>query len=353
MTHAASDILYVGTYTKSGSKGIHRFRFNPQNARLMPLTPETLADNPTFLAVSRGGQYLYATGGGGPDGGVICAYGIGQDGRLSLLNRQPAGNAGPCHASVTPDGRAVFTANYHDGLIRSYPVEADGRLGSGQVIGLQGSGPDPVRQTAPHAHSVTVDPTGTFAVVADLGTDRLLIYRIGVSARLIPMDPPLLEMPPGCGPRHVAFHPDGQTLYLKTEMGGTVVACRIHSQGRLEAVQELSALPPDYQGEPAGADIHVHPSGRFLYCSNRGHDSITIFEIEPDGRLRVLGYEPGRGEHPRNFMITPDGRFLLVANMHSDAIEGFEISDDGRLSHIGCLAAVSMPSCLVLRSARG
>ncbi len=351
MSCATFDTLFVGTYTQTGSKGVYAFRISRDDARLTAIEPPTAADNPSFLAVARSGRVLYATGGGGPDGGIVSAYAVGEDGHLAFLNRQPAGPAGPCHVTVTPDGRAVLAANYHDGLILTYPVEEKGRLGDGTVIPLHGNGPDPVRQASPHAHSVTLDTTGTIAVAADLGTDRLMCYRIASTAGLLlPLDPPYVDVTPGSGPRHVAFHPGGRTLYLKTEMGGTVIAYHIPEPGRFLRLQEISAVPPAFKGERAGADIHVHPSGRYLYCSNRNHDSITVFSIDGAGRLAILGYEPVRGQHPRNFLITPDGRHLLVANMHSDSIEGFSIRADGILSPIGRLAEIPMPSCLVIRS---
>lgn len=349
---AASDILYVGTYTKATSKGIYAFTIDLSSGNLTPAAEPAVVDNPSFLAVRD--RVLYATSEAGKSGGMVSAYTIGDDGALTLINRKTFGASGPCHVSVTPDGRLVFSANYSAGIIGSFPAGGDGSLGDGTFIKFEGKGPNPKRQTAPHAHSVTVDNTGTIAVAADLGTDRLMLYRIdSAKGTITPLDTPFIPVTPGAGPRHIAFHPNGKYMYLKTEMGGTVITYRIDAPGSFAKLDEISALPASFTGDASGADIHVHASGKYLYTSNRNHDSITIFAIGDDGRLRVLGHEPVRGKHPRNFMLTPDGAFLLVANMQSDTIEGFRIdSATGILTHIGKLADVSMPTCLVMNGSR-
>jgi 6-phosphogluconolactonase len=343
----SSHLLFVGTYTRSTSPGIHAFHIDPATARLTAASDPTVVDNPSFLAIARN-RILYATSEAGENGGCVSAYTIHDDGSLVLINRQPFGAAGPCHVSVTADGRHVFSANYHDGSIAAFHADHDGKIGPASIITFHGHGPNPARQTKPHAHSVTIDPGDRLAVAADLGTDRLMLYRIRHDAvPLEPLDPPCLGVSPGAGPRHVAFHPDRPLMYLINEMAGSVTAFHYDPKGSFAPIGEYSALPAGFSGERSGADIHVHPSGQFLYCSNRNHDSITAFLIRADGSLAAIEHIPVQGSHPRNFMITSDGAYLLVANMLSDAIEGFKILDDGTLGHIGRLASVPMPTCLV------
>ncbi len=249
-------------------------------------------------------------------------------------------------------GRFLLAANYGSGSVAVFPILEDGRLGEAScVIQHEGRSRDPKRQAGPHAHSINLDPSNRFALVADLGIDRVVIYRFDSSqGRLIPTDKPWIATRPGSGPRHLAFHPHRSRCYLINELDSTMTALHYNeAQGQLDEIQTVTTLPSDYSGANTCADVHLDASGRFLYGSNRGHDSIVIFRIDQDtGGLRLIGHEPTQGKKPRNFAIEPGGEFLLAANQDSDSVVTFRIDhDSGLLEPTGQVLALPAPVCLL------
>jgi len=349
--------VYIGTYTGPKSKGIYQLRLDLASGSLS--TPELAGEtiNPSFLAVHPSRRFLYAVGEAwGQAAGSLSAFAIAPDtGKLTLLNTQPTGGAGPCYVSVDKQGTNALVANYGSGSVCVLPIGKDGRLAEATaVVQHKGSGPNPKRQEGPHAHSINLDPTGRFALAADLGLDKVLVYRFDpAKGTLVPNDPPAASVAPGAGPRHLAFHPNGQFAYVINEMGNTVTAFRWDaSRGTLGELQTVPTLPADFRGNSTTAEVQVHPSGRFLYGSNRGHDSIAIFAIDGEaGTLKPLGHQSTQGRNPRNFGIDPTGTYLLAANQNSDSIVVFRIDPQtGSLSPTGVTASVPSPVCVKLLS---
>jgi len=350
--------VYAGTYTAKTAKGIYLSRFDASAGTLEPFVLAAEMANPTFLAIHPNGQFLYAVSevrdSGGRHGGSVNAFAISpKTGQLSFLNRQSSEGAGPCHLSADATGRVVLVANYASGSAAVLPVGGDGRLGeASEKVQHQGSSVNPQRQEGPHAHSITPSPDNRFALVADLGLDRIMVYRLDPTAgRLTPNDPPWAAVKPGAGPRHLAFHPKLPMVYVVTELGNTVAAFAWDAaRGAMREAQTISTLPPDFRETSYGADVHISPSGDFLYASNRGHDSLAIFSIDrATGLLSAAGYAPTLGKWPRNFVIHPSGNWLLAANQNGDSVVVFHIeARTGKLSPVGPGTDVSMPVCLKL-----
>jgi len=349
--------VYVGTYTHGGkSRGIYRLALDGEGGTLGEPTLAAETPDPSFLAVGPTARTLYAANEistyEGKPAGSVTAFGLDRTtGALSALNRQSSGGPGPCHVSVGPGGRALFVANYGGGSVASYPLGEDGRIGpAATFIQHKGTGAESSRPPTPHAHSIHADRGGRFVVAADLGLDSLLVYRLDpATAGLTPNEPPSARLDPGSGPRHFAFHPDGKHAYVINERSSTVTALDYDAgAGTLAARQTISTLPEGFAGRNSTAEIQVHPSGKFLYGSNRGHDSIAIFAIEPGtGRLASLGQAPSGGKTPRNFGIDPSGRFLIAANQATDNLVVFRIDgQSGRLMPTGQVVAVPSPVCV-------
>jgi len=351
-------IVFVGTYTRGDSLGIYRCRLDLGTGRLASLELAAETVNPSFLALHPSGRFLYAVGeianfGGGKTGAVSAFQLDPKTGELAALNQQPSRGTGPCHLTVDRTGRSVLVANYGSGSVACPPIGDDGRLGEAtSFVQHEGSSVNPRRQKGPHAHVVEVDPANRFAFVADLGLDKVLIYRLDVDrGQLVPSDPPWAAVAPGAGPRHLAFHPSSRFLYVINELDSTVTAFAYDARrGAMELLEAVSTLPDGFAAKNTTAEIAVHPSGRFLYGSNRGHDSLAIFAIDPDtGKLRCVGHESTRGETPRNFAIDPTGRYLLAANQDTDNVVVFRIdADTGKLHATGQSLEVPMPVCIVM-----
>ena len=348
-------ILYVGTYTQKGSAGIYIFDFDPVTGETELLgTAQT--PNPSFLAIHPSKKYLYAvnelTEFEGAPGGAVSAFAIDpHTGLLTLINQQPSHGTYPCHVTVSPDGAYAFVANYGSGSAAVYPVREDGGLApASDIVQHEGSGPNPRRQEGPHAHSVTLDPDGRRAYVADLGIDRLMIYDIASEpGKLRPNTPPYVAVAGGSGPRHMAFHPSGRFAYLINEMGNTIIAFAYDSQtGGLQALQTVPTLPEGYEGPNTTADIHILPAGDFLYGSNRGHDSLAVYAIDQaTGKLNPVGHVASGGHTPRNFAIAPVGAYLLAANQDSDNVVFFKVDPrSGMPQPAGQELEISMPVCV-------
>ncbi|CAA9403060.1 MAG: 6-phosphogluconolactonase [uncultured Phycisphaerae bacterium] len=347
--------VYFGTYTgKSGSKGIYVSTLDLATGKLSP--PELAGEttNPSFLAIHPSKRFLYAVGEvneiNGKKAGAVSAFAIQPDGKLSPLNQQPSGGQGPCHVSVDKEGRNVLVANYGSGAVACLPIGADGKLAEpSATVQHEGKSVDPRRQAGPHAHSINLDPANRFAFAADLGLDKVLVYRFDAAAgKLTPNDPSAAAVAPGAGPRHFAFHPTGRFAYVINEMASTVTAFAYDAaKGTLTEVHTVPTLPGEVKGNST-AEVVVHPSGKFVYGSNRGHDSIAGFAVdEATGKLTPIGHTPTRGKTPRNFNIDPTGTYLLAANQGTSTVAVYRIDPaSGALAPVGEPTAVPAPVCV-------
>ena len=349
--------IFVGTYTESEgsqSEGIYVYRMETSSGQLTFDSVKKGIINPSFLEIHPQQNFLYAANEvdrfDDQPGGGVSAFNINSaSGESVLLNVQSSHGEHPCYVSIERTGRFALVANYSSGSIAMLPIQTDGRLGAAtEVIQHSGSSIHPERQNGPHAHCILPDPTNRFAVAVDLGLDKLMIYRTDLEQGKLHYHADV-RVHPGAGSRHLTFHPKGPYAYLINELDSTVTAYRYHSEaGLFEELQIISALPNDFNGENLCADIHVSPDGKYLYASNRGHDSIVYFLINQDsGRLTYLNHVSTEGREPRNFAIDPSGNFLLVANQKTDTIVTFKIdSDTGQLSRSGYQEELSMPVCI-------
>lgn len=352
-------LVYVGTYTGAKSKGIHAFRFNQATGALTPVGLVAETPSPSWLVLHPSGQYLYAANEvdnfDADKSGSVSAFRINRaTGALTLLNTQPSKGAHPCHLTVDRSGTHLLVANYTGGTLAVLPLERDGPLGSpSQVVQHKGSSVNTERQVSPHAHSIDLDADNRFAISADLGADRLFVYRFdtmggGLSAGL----QPAIAATPGAGPRHFAFHSNGKFGFAINELSSTITSYAWDDQrGALKTLATISTLPKGFRGDNSTAEIRVHPGGRFLYGSNRGHDSIVVYQVGPaSGNLTLVEYEPTRGKTPRNFTIDPSGQWLIAANQNSDTLAVFRISDrNGALTPVGPLTKVGSPVSVVFQ----
>ena len=348
-------LVYVGTYTGK-SKGIYAFELEGGSGALKPLGLAAAVANPSFLAIHPNRRFVYAVGEldrfQGKKGGAVSAFAIDpKTFKLTLLNQQSSGGDGPCYLIVDRTGKNVLVANYGGGSVAVLPLQEDGRLRPASTfIQHKGSSVDKGRQEAAHAHSINVDVANRFAFAADLGLDKVLIYKFAADkGTLVPNDPPSASVAPGSGPRHFAFTPDGSHAYVINEMKSTVTAFTYdRDSGTLKTIQTVSTLPEGFQGNNSTAEVQVHPSGKFVYGSNRGHNSIAVFAADAHtGKLTPLGHQSSGGQTPRNFGIDPTGRYLLAANQDSGTIVVFRIDlRTGKLTPTGHKAEVPMAVCV-------
>ena len=350
--------MYSGTYTTgdSTSKGIYAFRFDARTGAVTPLGLAAEATSPSFLAVHPNHRFLYAVNEiqnyDGQKSGSVSAFAIDHaTGKLKLLNRLASGGTDPCYLTIDRTGKYVLLANYTSGSIAVFPILEDGRLGvRSAFIQHEGHGPNPQRQESAHAHSIDMSADNRFAIVDDLGLDETLVYKFDAAkGTLTPNTPPFVKAAPGAGPRHFAFSPDGKFGYVVNELSSTVSAFSYDAAaGSFQPLQTSSTLPKDFSGENTDAEIEIHPSGKFLYASNRGHDSIAVFAIDPNkGTLTLAEITPTKGQTPRNFQIAPGGSLLFVGNEKSDNIVAFHIDPKtGRLTPTGKVLEISQPVCI-------
>ena len=357
---AARLAVYVGTYTgggSGGSRGIYRFELDPASGAFTDPVLAGESENPSFLALHPGGRVLYAANElgtfGGAATGAVSAFAIdGATGILTGLGQQASGGADPCYVSVDRGGRNVLVANYTGGSVAVLPIGSDGRLQPASAVRRQvGTGPDKARQEGAHAHAIVLDTAERFALAADLGVDRVFVYRFGATAgTLEPNDPAAAALEPGSGPRHLAWHPSGAYLYVINELRSTVTAFRFDAaRGALQSFQAITTLPAGFSGPNTAAEIAVSSDGRFLYGSNRGDDSLAMFKIDAaSGALAPAGHVSTGGRTPRHFAIDPSGRWLLAANQDSDSIAVFLLDPStGRPELVGRPITVSKPVCVV------
>ena len=348
--------VYIGTYTTryaSKGEGMYAATFDPESGSLSNVRVAASAVDPSFLSIHPTLPLLYAVGQVNVDGkhrGGINAYAIEAKG-LRLVNGQPTGDRGPCHLIVDGGGNYVLCTVYEAGIVYSLPIERDGSLGEHtSAVQHEGSSVNAARQDSAHPHSINLDSENRFAFVCDLGLDRTMIYRFdAATGTLAPNDPSNAPAVPGAGPRHFAFHPSGRFAYVINELDETVSVFSYDiEKGALEERQTISTLPEDFNEESWCADIHVASTGKYVYGSNRGHDSIVQYEVDPiDGTLVLVGWESTRGQWPRNFAIDPTGNYILVANQKTNSIVSFRIEpESGALQANDDVISVPCPVCI-------
>ena len=342
--------FYIGTYTKpGGSRGIYRGSLDTTTGALTVPGLAGEAKNPSFLAMHPGGKFLYAAM--EQDGGAVGAFAIEKDGTLRHLNDQSSKGGGNCFVTVDASGRNVLAANYGSGSVASLPIHEDGSIA--EATGFfqhTGHGANPTRQKEPHAHAIYVN--GAFAYACDLGTDDVFVYRFDAAkGTLTPNDPPSGKVPPGSGPRHLAFHPKGGFAYANNEMTCSVtVFAHDAAKGTLSALQTISTLPEGYtqSAKDSTAEIFCHPNGRFLYVSNRGHDSIAVFAIGDDGKVTPVQNAPANVREPRGFALSPDGGWLIAAGQNSNTLASHKVDPTtGKLTPAAQVADIGAPVCVV------
>jgi len=350
-------IAYIGTYTNETSKGIYAYRVSPAKGEATPIGLVAEESSPAFLAVHPNQNFLYAVSEvndyEGQPGGAIAAYSIDRaSGALKLLNKVASRGRGPTHLAVDQTGKAVVVANYGGGSTTIAPIRSDGSLGEATgFVQHSGSSVNPQRQKEPHAHAAVISPDNRFVMVADLGTDQIFIYRLDPEkGSIVSNDPAFAKVAPGSGPRHFAFHPNAKFAYVNNEMTSTVTAFAYDAQrGALTELQTLSTLPEGYTGNSSTAEIAVHGSGKFLYVSNRGHDSIALFSVDQaKGTLTAKGHFPTQGKVPRNFAIEPTGEYIFAANQNSGSVVLLDINQNtGELQPTGRELSVNRAVCVV------
>ncbi len=352
--------VYVGTYTDDRTEGLHILKLDTSSGELEAVSKVPDVHNPFFLAADSGARFLYAACAvdefEGNPGGSIKAFSIDSEtGDLTMLNERHAGGSLPCFLSVDRTGRCLLSGNYGSGSLSTFRIQGDGRLEEvSQIVRHEGSSVDAGRQEGPHVHSIVLSPDHRFAFAADLGTDKVMSYRLDATAAAIaPSEQVSVSARAGAGPRHIDFHPDGSRAYVINELDSTIgVYDYSAGSGTLTERQTLSALPDDHTGENFCADIRVHPSGRFLYGSNRGHDSIAVMSIDSGtGELTPFGHTPSRGAWPWNLEFDPTGEYLLAANQRGNGVTCFLINPDtGALAPVGSPVEVPGAVCVKIPS---
>jgi 6-phosphogluconolactonase len=344
--------VYIGTYTgRNSGKGIYRSALDLETGELSKAVLAAEARNPSFIELHPNGKFLYAVSESG-GAGSVSAYAVDRNtGDLRFLNTQPSGGAGPCHVSVDHAGKNVLVANYGGGSASVVPIKSDGKLGAPTgFVQHAGSSVNPRRQKGPHAHSINVSPDNRFAFVADLGIDKVMIYKLDIEkGTIVANSPAFAKLKAGAGPRHFTFHPNGKYAYVINELDCTVTAFSFEStSGALTEIQTVTTLPKDFRGFNTCAEVRAHQNGKFLYGSNRGHDSIVVYRINREqGTLTFVEHETADIKTPRNFNIDPTGRFCLVANQGKDSVVVFRIDErSGALEPTGHSISIARPVCV-------
>lgn len=353
---AEHPVVLVSSFAVGDEGGIQAYELDAQKGELKPLHRTGGISNPFFFVVSRDGKYLYTIDAktfGGTEAEQVAAFALdGRTGRMKLLNRQSTQGTASCYVDIDATGKSVLVANYTTGNIISFPTKSDGSLGeAASFFQHAGSSVDPVRQKGPNAHCLVVSPDNRFAFAADLGIDQVLGYRLEpASAKLTPNQPAFVKSPPGAGPRHLTFHPNGRYVYVINELKNSVTLFDYDSaSGTLKERQTIPTLPADFKGVSHCADLKITPDGRFLYGTNRGHDSIAAYRLADDGQLTLIAIEPSLGKGPQNLLITPDGKLLLCANMPGNSLSLFKINETtGGLKSVGTPVSQTSPACIRL-----
>ncbi|HVU88364.1 MAG TPA: lactonase family protein [Pirellulales bacterium] len=349
-------LVFVGTYTSGPDEGVYTCELDTKTGALKKLAASGNVKGPSFVAIHPNHKFLYAVSEVADykdsNTGAVTSFALDPaTGKLTPLNHQSSTSAGPCHLVVDRQGKNVLVANYGGGTAAVLPIGADGKLApASSTARLTGSSVNKSRQEAPHAHSINLDAANHFAFVADLGTDKVMVYRFDpAKGTITPNDPPSVAVEPGSGPRHFTFHPSGNFAYVINEMASTITALAYDAvRGTLKPIGTVSTLPKDFKGENTTAEVRAHPSGKFVYGSNRGHDSIAMFAVDPaKGTLTPIGHQVTGGKTPRNFNIDPDGKFLLAANQDSDTITVFKVDPQtGKLEPTAHSIDIPKPVCI-------
>ena len=340
--------MLVGTYTQKTSEGIYVYKFNTETGDFSLVNKATDIKNPSFLAVSPDEKFVYSVA--EESGGEVVSFAFDKaNAALKKLNTQSSGGAHPCHVELDKTGKWVFVGNYTGGNLSVFPIKADGSLAvNTQILQHEGKSVNEARQEKPHVHSVNISPDNQHLFVPDLGIDKVVAYDFNAkTGKVQPSNPASIKVVAGSGPRHFTFHPNQKFGYVIQELNATITAFA-YKNGTLKQIQVVSTLPAGFTGKNSCADIHISEDGRFLYGSNRFHDTLVIFEINPKtGKLTLVGEQPVNGKTPRNFSIAPNGKFVLVANQDSDNITIFKRdAKTGKLETTGKEIAVSMPVCI-------
>ena len=354
-------LLYIGTYTsgKSTSEGIYIYKFDAETGSLQPYKTVRNVVEPSYLTIDKEGKYLYAVNETevyeGKKSGAVSAFAIDRKtGDLTFMNKQPSLGGAPCYIIVSENGKFVMVANYVGGNVSVFPVETGGKLGASVDLKQQtGTGPNKDRQESAHAHSINLDEKNHFAFACDLGADKIYIYEFDKkTGKLTPnAKQPVYQTKSGAGPRHFSFHKNGKFAFLINELDSTISSLAFDAKhGTLGEIQTVPTLPTDFKGKNTCADLHIAPNGKFLYGSNRGHDSLVVYRIDDQtGRLEYVENTLTGGNTPRNFTISPNGKFLLAANQNSNSINVFSIDEvSGKLTQTANKAEVPIPVCLKL-----
>src|ERR1700712_4641302 len=348
--------LLVGTYTKGESKGIYVYRFYVETGKLAYLSQIDNVSNPSYLCVSKNNKFIYAVNEDGKDGGVSAFTFQPYEGKMTFLNRQSSGGADPCFIAVDEDQKNAMVANYSSGSLAVLPINKDGSLQPlSQLIKDEGKGPNASRQEAAHVHSAFFSPNEKYILAADLGTDKLNIFRYHASKPqpLTPASPAFISVKPGNGPRHIAFSPDKKYMYLLQEMGSAINVYNFNG-GNPKQVQTIEMMAKDYKGTNGAAAIHITPDGKFLYATDRlDASAILAYSINQETReLTFVQRQSTFGKNPRDFAIDPSGKFLVVANQDSDSIFVYKIDEvSGRLAATNTRVKIGNPVCLKFTTA--
>ncbi len=348
-------IIYAGSSSARGSKGIYVLEFDQQKGTLKELQTVTEGSSPGFLAFSPNKDFLYSIYGKGTleDGnGAVMSFKIDPfTGFLTKVNEQSVGGKGAAHISIDPKGRFAYTANYGDASVTVFPINSDGTLAkASDYVKHTGSSINPQRQTRPYPHSSIPSADGKFLYVSDLGTDRIVIYEVVNGGKLKPAAVPFVQVPAGSGPRHFKIHKNGKFAYSVDELSNTIVAFKVNKKtGALTIIERLSMLPEGYSEVTYASDVHFSPDNKFIYATNRGHESLVIYEVNAKtGKLKMIGHESTGGKHPRNFMISKNGEYVLVGNTNTDNVVIFNRDNKtGLLKPNGVQHTIPAVSCLI------
>ena len=353
---SSNPFLYVGTYTGGNSGGIYTCRFDTATGKLEPIGVKEGVENPSYLAIDAKRLRLYAVNEvsdfNGQPGGSVSAFAIhAASGELSLINQQYSHGGAPCYLTLNDEGRYLYVVNYSGGNVIAFPIQEDGAVGEAADIATHsGRSLNPERQDYPHPHSIVLDPANNYAFVPDLGIDKVMQYVIDRnSGQLSPSQSPWVDIKPGSGPRHMLFHPSGKYAYIINELSSTISVCTYDpQQGALRVFQTIPTVPEGYAGENTAAGIHLTPSGKVLFGSNRGHDSVACYAVDQEtGALSVSDFVHTQGRTPRGFTVDTSGTFLLVANQDSDSIVTFSVDEgNGTLVPKGQPVRIPSPVCL-------
>lgn len=339
--------FYIGSLTPGPSSLITLCTLNTQTGEITRMDTVNQGKGPGYLALSPNRKFLYAA----TQSHEIKAFSIGEKGKLTYLNSQPANSLNPCHVSIHPSGKLAFLANYTGGSLTVLPIDAAGNVQPATLTEqYSGDGPNKPRQDKPHIHCTSTTPNGKFLYATDLGTDKLYNYRVDPASGRVTANPSqsVFSTRPGVGPRHMVVHPSGKFLFVINELDASLTALKIDKQGVLSEIQSVPTVPASFSGQNTAAAIRLHPTGKFLYVSNRGYNGITAFQINSDGTLKEVDTQTTQISMPRDFNVDPTGQFLIVANMDLDNLSLYQIDPStGKMQFKTKSIAVLRPTCIV------